>query len=429
MRAAFVVQRYGEEIIGGAEAHAKMITEKLAMTLNWDVEVVTTTASSYATWASTYPTGKDNNTALTVLRFRPLFRRYQLVFGAYNRLVAPILKRFARRPILGKLLAPLEYLWYALQGPYCPAIPRYLRKNLHRYDAVFFFTYLYYPTAIGIRAAGNKAILIPTAHDELPFYFATTRRLLNTTQRNFLNTDAERDLVERVYPETKLRNLTVGIGLAPWSSAATAKLVGDNAFALPHKDYILYLGRVSTGKGVNFLIHYFLEYLLPRPNCQTILVIAGQIDDCVIPEHPQIRFVGKVSDEQKFQLIAGSLGLINPSPKESMSLVVLEAFSLGVPVIANGSCEIFRFYAQQLPSLRVYNSPAIFMELLDLLRERSFADPEALSFGQAWVEAHFSWSKVIAEYAAAASQVSAPGTSDQFKPASCAAISGDRQIL
>ena len=48
-RLAIVVHRYGEEVGGGAEAHARAIAMQLATEV--DVTVLTTCALDYRTWA------------------------------------------------------------------------------------------------------------------------------------------------------------------------------------------------------------------------------------------------------------------------------------------------------------------------------------------------------------------------------------------
>ena len=55
MKLAVVVQRYGAEINGGAELHARYIAEHLAR--HHDVEVLTTCARDYVTWANELPSG------------------------------------------------------------------------------------------------------------------------------------------------------------------------------------------------------------------------------------------------------------------------------------------------------------------------------------------------------------------------------------
>src|SRR6201999_1147281 len=59
-----------------------------------------------------------------------------------------------------------------------------------------------------------------------------------------------------------------------------------------------------------------------------------------IPAHPRIRHLGYVSDADKFAAIAAADVLIMPSRYESLSMVALEAWALGRPVLANARCDV-----------------------------------------------------------------------------------------
>ena len=156
MKIAFVIQRYGTEICGGAEAMTLQIAERLVKSLK--VEVITTCAKDYLTWKNEYPEGKQKINGVLVHRFRTEYPRRKLIFKIINRLIR-ILPSFF-------ILKKLEDIWVQSQGPYAPQLVSYIAQHQNDYDAFFFVTYLYYTTVKGILAAPDKAVLISTAHDE-----------------------------------------------------------------------------------------------------------------------------------------------------------------------------------------------------------------------------------------------------------------------
>ena len=74
MKVAVVVQRYGADINGGAELHARYIAERLAR--HAEVEVATTCAKDYVTWRNELPAGTEQVNGVTVRRF-PVRRERQ----------------------------------------------------------------------------------------------------------------------------------------------------------------------------------------------------------------------------------------------------------------------------------------------------------------------------------------------------------------
>src|SRR5207342_3127991 len=67
VRLAFVVQRYGPEVVGGAELHCRWVAEHLAA--RHEVEVLTTTATDYLTWENVLPEGVHHINGVQVRRF------------------------------------------------------------------------------------------------------------------------------------------------------------------------------------------------------------------------------------------------------------------------------------------------------------------------------------------------------------------------
>ena len=96
---------------------------------------------------------------------------------------------------------------------------------------------------------------------------------------------------------------------------------------------------------------------------------------------------GFLSDEDKFDALAAADVLIMPSPYESLSMVALEAWALGKPVLANGRCDVLRGQCVRSNGGLYYETFEEFAEALYALeahrpaRRRSSAATAASSSG------------------------------------------------
>src|SRR5213078_4821679 len=178
VKIAFVVQRYGPEVLGGAEHLCRLLAERLAT--QHDVEVLTTCARDYMTWANEYPEGSDRIRGVTVRRFANAQTRDLAAFNTYSDWIYS--HQHSRND---------EMEWLKQQGPWSPALIEHLRRQQQQYDVLVFFTYLYAPTVLGLEIAPSRSVLVPTAHDEPPIQLGIFREVFSRPAAVIYNTESE----------------------------------------------------------------------------------------------------------------------------------------------------------------------------------------------------------------------------------------------
>ena len=185
MKIAFIVPRYGTEILGGPEYHCRLIAERLAE--RHQVEVITTCARDQATWRNEYVEGADRIRGVTVRRFPNARTRDLEAFSRYTEWICS-----------NSHTADDEMDWLRQQGPWCPSLVEYLQAHHAIYDALVFFTYRYAPTVLGLRIAPARSILVPTAHDEPAIRLEIFKEVFGLPAGVAYNTASERRFLTAV---------------------------------------------------------------------------------------------------------------------------------------------------------------------------------------------------------------------------------------
>lgn len=383
-RVAVIVQRYGLEVNGGAERAARAIAEHL-MTLA-DVEVLTTCALDFTTWANHYPAGTSQLHGLTLRRFpvdRP--RDWRRAARLTQRLLAaPHSLQEAER-------------WIREQGPYSTPLLSYLTAHAADYDFVLFFTYVYATTYFGLPLVADRAILVPTAHDEPYLYLEAFAQTFRQPSLLIHLTEPERDLVRRVVGEPLPPQLVVGLGLdAPLpESGAGARFRARYGVEGP---FLLYAGRITESKNVGQLLDYFARYRREHPE-PLQLVLLGQAH-MPLPARSDVISLGFVPEQDKFDAYQAADLFVNPSVYESLSIVCLEAWEMGTPVLVNGDCEVLRYQCRQSQGGLYYTSYDEFAAGLSRLLASPSLRQRLGRSGQAYVRATYHWDVVLAQYRA-----------------------------
>jgi glycosyltransferase involved in cell wall biosynthesis len=410
MKIAFVIQRYGSEILGGSEYHCRLIAERLAE--RHDVEVLTTCARDYITWNNEYPEGTDRVRGVTVRRFANAHPRD---IEAFNRYSDWIFNHPHSRED--------ERQWLEQQGPWCPALLDHLERNHRAFDALIFFTYLYAPTVLGLSVAPQKSILVPTAHDEPAIRLGIYREMFALPAAVAYNTEVERRFLTAEFPIRAVAEETVGCGVdlpqqgherrepeddlqadgdapapagaAPGRWPAQSRGAAFRGRHKLHDAFALYGGRIEKGKGCEELVEYFSTY--HEGGGHLTLALMG-VKLMPLPEEPYIRFAGLLSERERLQALEAATVVIVPSPFESLSLLALEAFAVGTPVLANARSEVLVDHCLRSNAGLFYADRDEFVECLRLLAVDDRLRAQMGRNGRAYVREHYRWDLIMGKY-------------------------------
>lgn len=325
-RVAIVVPRCHQKLVGGAEAHAWQYATLLAG--DYAVDVLTTTASDYVTWANDLPEGIEHRDGVAIRRFRVAHGRSGYFHDLHRRLLAHFSAHADAEPA-ARVRWPeaLQEEFIRAQGPVCPGLIDHLARHGDDYAAVIFLTYLYPTTYEGARALPHRRWgLVPTLHDEPPAYFGAYAHMARGVPRILWNTEAERRLGARLWG--------VDAGRIVAMTVATERVAPADDLG----PYLLYSGRIDTHKGCAMLVDAFERHAQAHPSDLRLLLTGS--DQLGLRTSPAVRYLGFVDDARKLALMAGAVAFVHPSPYESLSIVALEAMAQGTPLIVNGECEI-----------------------------------------------------------------------------------------
>ena len=378
MKLAVAVQRYGADINGGAELHARYIAERLSR--HADVEVVTTCARDYVTWRNELPPGTEQVNGVTVRRFAVNHERVPRDFGRHSERVFNHTHSIAD-----------ELAWLESEGPASPAMVDYLTKT--PFDYVILFSYRYFHAWHGARRLASKSVLVPTAERDPAIALEIFRPVFKGVRAVMYNSPEEQAMIQAVADNAAVPGVVVGVGSDVPDRSDPARFRRKFGIDRP---FAIYIGRIDENKGCKELFEHYQRYAAVFPRGVDLVLVGSA--KMPIPQHPRIHHLGFLSDEDKFDALAASDLLIMPSYFESLSMVALEAWALGRPVLANGRCDVLKGQCIRSNAGLYYERFEEFVEALYALESNGPLHARLGQNGRDYFRRNYAWPVIERKY-------------------------------
>ena len=324
---AFINQRYGVEVLGGSETYTRKTAEALALRDGFDVEVLTSKALDFKTWADYFEKDVEVINGVTVRRFSVKKERNRLVQRSSQIMMHN----------LGIHTKDLEEKRLIARGPYVPELVEFIKEHKDEYDAFVFVTYLYYPAYFGAKEVYDKAVFVPTAHDEEPIYMNIFDELFNNVKGIVYLTEEEKKFINEKFHNENVPSIVNGMGIDIPADDNSKDFCEKNGI---DGRYIVYCGRIEENKGVKTLIDYILKFNAEASEENKVKLVLTGKGGMSVPDDKNIKYLGFVSDEDKFSAMKGSMAICLPSRFESFSITLLEGMACKKPALVNAKSEV-----------------------------------------------------------------------------------------
>ena len=378
----FVIQRYGPDVTGGSESLARELAERMVRDGSCRVTVLTTCARDYVTWKNELEPGVEVQNGVRIERFAVERERDLQAFNAFA------------EPLYGRPHSRAdEHRFLEEQGPYVPRLVSELSRRQGEFDAIFFFTYLYYPTYWGLMAAPERSVLVPTTHDEPPLRFAIYDELFGAARALAFLTPAEARLVEGRFGVGDRPHVVAGFGVTP---AAELDLESFQIRRDLLGPYAVYAGRIDAGKGCDEMLRHYQHYRAQVGGAAS-LALVGRLA-MAEPRLPGVRYLGFLSEVEKQAALSGARAVLCPSPYESLSIVLLEGLASGTPALVNARSPVLLEHCLRSNAGLFYENADEFSEALDLLVTHHDLRQAMGSNGRLYVEQEHRWDVVLPRY-------------------------------
>ena len=382
---AFVVPWYGENIPGGAETEVKGLIKDLQKN-NIELEVLTTCVEKFLSdWNKNYyKPGDYTEGGIKVKRFKIRKRNTQkfdeINFKLMNNQKITIEEE---KKFFEEMVRSID-------------LENYIEKNIDNYSLFCFIPYMFGTTYYGVKKAKKKSVLIPCLHDESYAYMETIKEIFNISSASIFHAKPEQKLAQKLYGMKDVKSPILGEGL---DFDIPNKLEGFKKKYNLRNPYIIYAGRKDEGKNVHLLLEYFRIFKEKNNSVDLDLVLIGG-GDIEIPKNikKNVYDLGFVSIEDKYRAYSNAITLIQPSINESFSIVIMESWAVGTPVVVNNKCEVTKNFVIESNGGLYFDNYFEFEEILRFYMNNPNIANKMGQNGKKYVFNNFERKKVTEKY-------------------------------
>lgn len=383
MKVAFVIPWYGD-IPGGAENECKRTAENLHKN-SIKVEILTTCVKEFLSdWNNNfYKEGVYEVNGITVRRFRVRSRDTQL----FDRINFKLMHN--------QKVSPQEEIEYITEMINSDKLYEYISENKLKYDYFLFIPYMFGTTYFGSKICPEKSILIPCLHDESYAYMGIYKEMFEGVNGIIFLSGPEMKLAEKLYDLNEINKVVMGGGID------TDIEFNEKSFKEKYNiedDFILYAGRRDMGKNVPLLIDYFCKYKDKNDN-RLKLVLIGSGEISIPGTHKKdiidLKFIPK---QDKYDAYAASTVLCQPSVNESFSIVMMESWLCGTPVLVHADCEVTKDHCIKINGGLYFRDFDEFEECLNFLIQNPHAAKKMGTNGKQYVLNNYNWDNIVKRY-------------------------------
>ena len=385
----FVIPWYADDIPGGAEMELREVTSHLH-SAGVPIEILTTCVKEFgADWSvNYYREGEEiSSYGITIHRFK-VRKRDAKAFDAVN-----------AKLMGGRNISVSEEDTFLREMVNSPDLYSYIEAYKDEYSLFVHIPYMFGTTYNGVKVCPEKSALIPCFHDEAYAYLSRFRELYSQTAGMIFNARPEAELAERLYGFSKSGTETIVMGIG-MDTDITAKPSDFRSKFGIDKPFILYAGRKDEGKNVHTLVKYFSEYI-SRHDTELCLVLIGggniELPQKLVKSR-RIIDLGFVDKQDKYNAQGAAEFLCQPSKNESFSLVIMESWLCGRPVLVHEACSVTRNFASESNGGLYFGSYFEFEGCTEYLLNHADTASAMGQNGRNYVLGNFDWSVIVQKY-------------------------------